>query len=63
MELMHRHSGATQGEIEEHLEKLNYTVVSRERKRDREKIERDSRVGQWYTAIQNRLSLKITICH
>ena len=44
MEQMHRHRGATQSEIEEHLEKLDYTVVSRERKRVREKTERDPRV-------------------
>ena len=61
MELMHRLSGARQREIGEHLEKLDYTLVSRERKRLREKIERDPKVRKWYREIEERLSLKVKI--
>jgi len=36
-------------------------LVSRERKRLREKIERDPKVRKWYREIEERLSLKVKI--
>jgi cell division protein ZapA (FtsZ GTPase activity inhibitor) len=61
MELMHRHSRAKQTEIGEHLERLDYTLVSRERKRVRGKMEIDPKVRKWYREIEQRLSLKFKI--
>lgn len=61
MELMHRYSGARQREIGEQLEGLDYTLVSRERKRLREMIERDPKVRKWYKEIEERLGLKVKI--
>jgi putative transposase len=61
MELMHRHSRAKQVEIGEYLGQLDYTLVSRERKRLREKIEHDPKLRKWATEIERRLSLKFKI--
>ena len=61
MELMHRHSGAKQTEIGNHLGQLDYTLVSRERKRLRGKIESDPKVRKWCRDIEQRLSLKFKI--
>lgn len=44
MELLYRHSGLTQQEIGRWVGNLDYTAVSRERKRLRAKMEADSRV-------------------
>lgn len=61
MELMHRHSGAKQREIGAYLGQLDYTLVSRERKRVREKMGHDPKVGKWYKEVEGRLSLKVKI--
>ncbi|MGH7767803.1 MAG: hypothetical protein ACREQP_10140, partial [Candidatus Binatia bacterium] len=61
MELMHRHSRTRQAEIGEHLGRLDYTLVSRERKRLRDKIKHDSKVRSWSREIEQRLSLTFKI--
>lgn len=61
MELMHRHSRAKQTEIGEYLGQLDYTLVSRERKRLREKVESDPKVRRWFRDIERRLSLTFKI--
>ena len=61
MELMHRHGRARQSEIGELLGRLNYTQVSRERKRLREKMENDAKMKKWCREIEQRLTLKVKI--
>jgi REP element-mobilizing transposase RayT len=61
MELMHRYSRAKQKEIGEHLRGLDYALVSRERKRLREKIENEPKARKWWREIEQRLSTKIKI--
>ena len=56
MEMMHRHGGVKQREIGEYLGHLDYTLVSRERKRLREKMGHDSGLSKWYREIEGRLS-------
>lgn len=51
MEMMHRHGRARQSEIGELLGRLNYTQVSRERKRLREKMENDARMKKCWREI------------
>ena len=55
MELVYRYSGISQGEIGEHLGGMDYTAVSRERKRLREKMEQDSKLKRWANEIGARL--------
>jgi hypothetical protein len=55
MELMYRHGGMSQAEIGKVLGKLDYTSVSRERKRLRQKIEQKSSLRKALTAIETKL--------
>ena len=55
MEFMYRYSGISQGEIGEHLGGMDYTAVSRERKRLREKMEHDSKLMRQVNEIDTRL--------
>lgn len=56
MEMMHRYGRIKQEEIGRHVGNVDYTLVSRERKRLREKIEHDPKVEKWYKDIEARLS-------
>lgn len=56
MELMHRHGGLKQEEIGRRLGDVDYTLVSRARKRFREKMERDSKLRKWYRDIEAGLT-------
>jgi hypothetical protein len=51
LELMYRYGGASQARIGE-LVGLDYTAVSRERKRLRDRIESDKRLGEKLKAIE-----------
>ena len=61
MEMMHRHSGIRQREIGGHLGHLDYSLVSRERKRLREKMEHNSELRKWYREIEEMLSPQFKI--
>jgi REP element-mobilizing transposase RayT len=61
MELMHRYGGIKQEEIGRQLGNVDYTLVSRERKRLRENMERDSRLQKWYGDIEARLVARVKI--
>lgn len=55
MELLHRYSGARQSKIGELMGRLNYTQVSRERKRLREKMDNDARMKKCWREIEETL--------
>ncbi len=55
MELMYRHSGVSQVEIGRRIGNLDYTAVSRERKRLRERMEQDRELRRWVEQIEARL--------
>ncbi len=55
MEFMYRYSGIRQGEIGGHMGGMDYTAVSRERKRLREKMEYDSKLKRCAKEIEARL--------
>ena len=61
MELMHRYGRAKQSEIGEFFGRVNYTLVSRERKRLREKVEYEAKMKKWWREIEQRLTLKVKI--
>ncbi len=45
--MMYRHGGLNQRKIGEYLGGMDYTAVSHERQRIRERMERDSNVKGW----------------
>jgi chromosomal replication initiation ATPase DnaA len=47
MEMMHRYGGMSQGEIGRHLEGMDYTSVSHERSRIRDRMKEDAKVKRW----------------
>jgi REP element-mobilizing transposase RayT len=55
MELMYRHGGVSQAEIGKVLGQLDYTSVSRERTRLRQKLEQKSALRKALTAIETKL--------
>ena len=55
MELMYRYCVASQAEIGRVLEDLDYTAVSRERKRLREKLETEKTLRKALNEIETRL--------
>lgn len=55
MELMYRYSAMSQGEIGGRMGGMDYTAVSRERKRLREKMEYDSKLKRYAKEIEARL--------
>jgi len=61
MELMYRHGGIGQVEIGRLIGGLDYTAVSRERKRLREKLERDASLRRAMEQIDTQLMSKVKI--
>ncbi len=58
MEMLYRHGDLSQGTVGKELGGLDYTTVSRERKRLRERAEKDKRLGKALTEIDEALRLK-----
>ena len=56
MELMYRYGGVSQAEIGRVLGNLDYTAISRERKRLRERLEKDKRLKTAVAKIEPSLS-------
>jgi hypothetical protein len=55
MEMMHRYSGVAQGEIGSHLGGMDYTSVSHERSRIRDRMKDDVKVKRWGREIEELL--------
>ena len=58
MEMMYRYSGINQGEIGRSMGGIDYTTVSHERKRIRERMVWDSRLRGWSEDVESRLMPK-----
>src|SRR5574341_74609 len=61
LELVYRHGGVGQAEIGRLFGGLDYTAVSRERKRLREKAEQDNKLRRALVAIEDQLMSKVKI--
>ncbi len=61
MELMYRNGGIGQAEIGRLVGGLDYTAVSRERKRLREKVVQDARLRRAVAEIETQLMSKVKI--
>ena len=55
MELLYRHAGLTQQAIGSHLGGLDYTAVSHERRRVRERMAQDPTLASDWRDIESRL--------
>jgi hypothetical protein len=55
MEMMHRYSGASQKEIGGYLGGIDYTSVSRERSRIRERLKGSATVKRWLRELEELL--------
>jgi len=55
MELMHRHARITQKEIGQHLDGMDYTAVSHERRRIRERLRGNEALSKAYEDLEARL--------
>ena len=55
MELMYRYGGMSQGQIGQYFGGVDYTAVSRERKRLREKIRQVAKLREWVKEVEARL--------
>ncbi len=55
MEMMHRYSGVSQGEIGKQLGVIDYTAVSHERARIRERMGVDTKVKRWRRELESLL--------
>lgn len=55
MELMYRYGAVGQAEIGKALGGLDYTAVSRERKRLRDRIQKGSALGMAFVSIERKL--------
>jgi len=56
MEMMHRYSGMGQGEIGRHLGGMDYTAVSHERSRIRDRMRDDAKVKRWGRELEELLT-------
>jgi chromosomal replication initiation ATPase DnaA len=56
LEMVYRHGGIRQAEIGRLFGGLDYTAVSRERKRLRDKADQDSKIRRALTEIENQMS-------
>jgi chromosomal replication initiation ATPase DnaA len=56
MEMMHRYSGMGQGEIGRHLGGMDYTAVSHERSRIRDRMKDDAKVKRWGKELEELLT-------
>jgi putative transposase len=55
MEMMHRYSGANQEQIGRYLGRIDYTSVSHERSRIRDRIKDNATVKRWLREVEERL--------